>query len=618
MHTKDLTKENVEKIAQLFPSCVTEAVSEDGSIRHLIDFEALKRQLSGATIPEGKERYVFSWPGKSEAQRLANTSSTSTLRPCRDKSIDFDSTKNIYIDGDNFEALKLLRETYLGKIKMIYIDPPYNTGNDFVYNDRFSMSKKDYVCMDGNYDDQGNCLVLNTIANGRFHTDWLNMIYPRVLLSKDFLEEDGTVFISINDYEITNLLKICEEIFGKDNVELMIWDKISGAENAGSGKMKITYRFRKDHEYIIVCYKNKQKTEFNKPLRTRKTKNEYGNPDNDPRGNWISSEICKSEDKSNPNGKNYYTITTPSGMQLSRQWHYSKEELDDLIADNRIYWGNGNIIPRLKKFTNEPAPVTPSSVINGISQTEGNRDLEALNLIFDNPKPIKLLKWLVEVGSNEDSLIMDFFSGSASIAQAILEVNLEQKSNRSFIIIQLPVEYKENSTEYKMGFMNISELARERIKRSSMKLTQQSTLDNLDYHLDSGFRTYCVDSSNMNDVFYDPYTLKKDLLDYAADNIKPDRSGEDLLFQVMLELGIELSAPIVKETMFGKEIYSVDGTYLIACFDNDIGDDVIIQIAKRKPCYAVFRDGSMASDSVITNFSEYFKTYSENTKTKVL
>ena len=638
MRTKDLTEDNVEKIAQLFPSCVTEAISEDGSIRHLIDFEALKRQLSEDVIPDGKERYVFTWPGKSKTQSYANTSSTCTLRPKRNKSINFDISENIYIEGDNFEALKLLRETYLGKIKLIYIDPPYNTGNDFVYNDCFSLSSKQYNLVNGDLDDDGNRLIPNPNSSGKFHTIWLNMMYSRLLLSKDLLSEDGVIFISIDDNEVHNLRKICDEIFGS-NAFVACIPILSNPRGRQSSSF-----IAQTHEYGLVYAKNIDKCKISGEELTVDQKKEYSYTDSKGsyrllglrlRGGRATATESPTlhfpiyyNEKNNDfsvehlDGYDYEIIPKFEDGTLGT-WRWSKKKIisqkdelvvkpvknrydvfqkDYLTADKRM---------KLKSLWNEKE----------INYDNSARELSALDLadVFPYAKPLYLIKKIVKSMVPDSGIIMDFFSGSATTAQAVFEANVEDGNNRRFILIQWPEICPKESTAFARGFYNICDIGEERIRRVINSLNSpQTTLDSLKTHQSQGYRVFVIDDSNMNDVFYDPQSLKKDILDYATDNIKSDRTGEDLLFQVMLELGIELSAPISKDTINSKEIFFVDSNYLIACFDQDIDDDIVTTIADRKPYYAVFRDSSMSSDAVAINFNEIFKTYSPNTITKVL
>ena len=665
MHTDDLAHNNLAVIADLFPSCVTEAVSEDGSIRKCIDFDALKRQLSDDIIPEGRERYVFTWPGKSEAQRLANMPSTLTLRPCREKSVDFDKTKNIYIEGDNLDALKLLRETYLNSVDFIYIDPPYNTGNDFIYDDKYEMCQPDYVQNNSEYDNYGNRMITNSDTNGKYHTSWLNMLYPRLILAKDFLSQSGVIFISIDDNEQSNLKKMCDEIFGEKNfVTTFTW--AAGRKNDSKlvsvsheyilcyvrsidylKEQSIKWRERKQglddiyHEYdvlrkqygadnqIIEKELNKwyKSLNPNDPARNHKHYNKVDN-----RGIYFADNISWP----GGGGPKYEVIHPVTGKPVkvpSRGWLYSESRLKELIADDRIQFGvDESSVPCVKSYLREREYSAPYSVFykDGRAATKRLRELMGTD-VFQNPKDEEIIQSLIQFSSKPDSIIMDFFSGSATTAHSTFLQNKLDNGHRSFILVQIPepLENMAGSSEASKSILknaidflgdkphDICELGMERIRRCGNKLSsEQTTLDEIDY--DFGFRVFKIDSSNMNDVFYDPQSLKKDILDYATDNIKSDRSGEDLLFQVMLELGIELSAPISKEKIDGKEIFSVDDDYLIACFDQDVDENIVATIAKRKPHRAVFRDSSMSSDSIAINFDEIFKTYSPYTKTKVL
>lgn len=617
MQTKDLTEINIQKIAEIFPSCVTETKTDDGKTRLAVDFESLKRQLSDAVIPEGKERYIISWPGKSEAQRLANSPTTLTLRPCPDKSSCFADTKNIYIEGDNLDALKLLRETYLGKVKMIYIDPPYNTGNDFVYNDDFTQSQDEFAKSSGDYDDEGNSLVLNPISNGRFHTDWLNMIYPRLWLARDILSEDGVIFISIDDNEQPNLSKVCDEIYGARNkIGVIIWERAFAPKNDAK-------YISSSHDYILAYAKNINEFKIGKLPRTEEANSRYKNPDDDPRGPWTSGDLTVKT-----YSKEYdYEIETPGGNIVKptagRCWFTSKTRMAELIADNRVWFGeDGNNTPRLKRFLSEVQDgMVPTSIWKyedvGHNQ-EGRQELKKLfsgKGYFDGPKPTRLMMRLMEIANlNEDSVVMDFFSGSATTADALMRFNLNTGKNCSFILVQLPEKCDVDSQAYADGYKTICDLGQKRIELAGNEIKTKIGGDGVD----TGFRVFKVDSSNMNDVFYDPTATRKEILDYAAENIKSDRSGQDLLIQVMLELGIELSANIQEERIADKTVFTVDGDYLIACFDSYVDDDLVTEIAKRQPRYAVFRDSSMSSDSVAINFGEIFKTFSPNTQTKVL
>ena len=644
MQTRDLREDNVEAIARLFPSCITEATSEDGSIHRLIDFEALKRQLSGDIIPEGKERYVFTWPGKSEAQRRANISSTLTLRPCRDKSVDFDNTKNIYIEGDNLEALKLLRETYLGEVKVIYIDPPYNTGNDFVYNDNYSSTLSEYADMSGDYDECHNKLLINSNTSGRFHTNWLDMIYPRLVLAKDFLSEDGVIAVSIDDCEIANLIKIMNEIFGESNFIANI------IRNTNSSKNQSLF-VSISHEYCLLYAKNieclKQKHAEHKWSVPKNNTNEYIKKVNQMIKEGLSPDEITEElkiltkyprfidftnywyfddrglyRKDNLGGvkngnmnpilnplTNKYDPIPPGGFR------YNSDKLNQLIKDDRIHFHTDGSLPTLKRYLSENEEQRPKSIMSD-DQRPDYALLKEYNTPFDNPKQLAFMERILQI-FDKDSIIMDFFSGSGTTAEAVLRLNKQDGGSRKYILVQIGEECDKDSEAYSLGYRSICDIGIQRIKRAGQKIKDyQSKLDRID--IDCGIRVLKVDSSNMNDVFYNPQSTKKDILDYTTDNIKLDRSSEDLLFQVILELGIELSAPISKEIIDGKEVLFVDENYLIACFDENIDENVVAAIAKRLPRYVVFRDSSLLSDAVAINYSEIFKTYSPDTKTKVL
>ena len=664
MQTKDLSQINIQKIAELFPSCVTETKTDDGKTRLAVDFEGLKRQLSEAVIPEGKERYIISWPGKSEAQRLANSPTTMTLRPCLSENSEFANTRNIYIEGDNLDALKLLRETYLGKVKMIYIDPPYNTGNDFLYDDKFESTEEEYSQISGDYDDSGRRMVINSGSKGKYHTDWLNMIYPRLILAKDFLTEDGAIFISIDDNEQANLKRVCDEIFGERNfVTTFTW---------AAGRKNDSKLVSVSHEYIL-CYVRSMDYLKENAVKWRERKQgldeiyaeydllrkKYGLDDavvenelkkwyknlnpNDPaknhkhynkvdkRGIFFAADISW-PGGGGPKYEVLHPITNQPVKVPSGGWRYNKEAMSQMIAEDRIQFGEDHTsIPCVKRYLREHEDAAPYSVFykDGRAATKRLRDLMGKD-VFQNPKDEEIIQSLIQFCTDKDSIIMDFFSGSATTAHSVFLQNKADGGSRSFILVQIPepLENVKGTSEASKTIYNnaiellgdrphnICEIGKERIRRAGKQLTEQQTLD--DDKLDVGFRAFKIDSSNMNDVFYDPTATKKEILDYAAENIKSDRSGQDLLIQVMLELGIELSADIQEEKIAGKTVFTVDGDYLIACFDSDVNDDLVTEIAKRQPRYAVFRDSSMSSDSVAINFGEIFKTFSSNTQTKVL
>ena len=617
LQTHNIVDENIKKIAELFPNCLTERLDEHGKPEAAIDFDMLRQELSKDIVEGPVERYQFTWPDKRNAIRLANAPTTDTLRPCREESVDFDNTQNLYIEGDNLEVLKLLRENYLGKVKMIYIDPPYNTGNDFVYNDDFAQTAGDYVHNSGQEDEEGNRLVANTESNGRFHTDWLNMIYPRLKVAKDLLSEDGVIFISIDDNEVENLRKVCDEIFGLRNyVGTTIW------ERAFSPKNDAKY-FSASHDYVIVYAKSLLQFAIGKLPRTEEMNARYKNPDNDPNGPWSSGDLTAKTYSASYD----YPITTPSGKVISptsgRSWITSKENMQKWIDEGRIWFGeNGDNTPRYKRYLSEMSDgIVPTTLWKynevGHSQ-EGRQELKDLfegKGYFDGPKPIRLLSRIIQIANTEkESVILDFFSGSATTAHAVMQLNAEDGGNRKFIMVQLPETTDEKSEAYKAGYKNICEIGKERIRRAGKNIKAESPLTT--QNLDTGFRVLKLDSSNMQDVYYRPEDSTEQTL--FEDNIKPGRSSEDLLFQVMLECNLPLSAKIETEKIAGKEVFSVNQGYLIACFDEKVNEDVIKEVAKRKPYYFIMRDSSMASDNVADNFEQIFQAYSKDTIRRVL
>ena len=623
MHTKDKSQENFEKLKALFPNAVTETI-KDGKIVRAIDKDVLMQEIS-AEVVEGKdERYQFTWPDKKQAVLLANSPTTKTLRPCKEESVHFDSTKNLYIEGDNLEVLKLLQETYLGKVKMIYIDPPYNTGKDsFVYDDKRTTSTEEYKDMaatdeDGNliYDFRGNAE-----SNGYFHTDWLNMMYPRLRLARDLLTDDGVIFISIDDNEQENLKKICNEIFGESNfITQIIWHKKYGAANDAK-------YFSEVHDYILLYAKNKELWKPNLLERPSELNAKYKNPDNDPRGPWIATNLSVKT----YSAANDYVITSPAGLEFipppSRCWVVSKEKYNELLKDNRITFGNdGKSRPYKKTFLSEVQNgIVPTSIwsYNDVGHTIGAKTeirtiFEGKLAPFDTPKPITLLKRIITIAENKNNndIILDFFSGSATTAHAVMQLNAEDKGKRQFIMVQLPETTDKDSEAYKAGYKNICEIGKERIRRAGKKILQENSLTEND--LDIGFRVLKLDTTNMKDVYYTPAQYQRSLLDNLENNIKEDRSPEDLLFQVLLDLDVELSGSIASESIGGKTVFNVENNYCTACFDTDLTDAVITEIAKKQPVYAVFRDMSFNSDSVGANVEQIFKTYSPNTKIMVL
>ena len=617
MHTPNMVDENIRKIGELFPNCITETKDENGKVVPAIDFDLLRQELSHEIVEGYEERYRFEWPDKRNAILNANSPTTATLRPCRSDSVDFDHTQNLYIEGDNLEVLKLLRETYLGKVKMIYIDPPYNTGNDFVYEDDFAQSTDEYMAGSGQFDEEQNRMVANTESNGRFHTDWLNMIYPRLKIAKDFLTEDGSIFISIDDNEQYNLKKVCDEIFGANNfVATIVWQRTYAP-------ISLKKHFSESHEYCFVYSKSIEKFKMNLLPRSDKQNKDYKNPDNDSRGPWKvgNCTVGPAIEKQiypiiGPTGK---TFLPPSGYC----WRFTKERFEELRKDNRIWFGpKGDGSPTPKLFLSEVQNgITPMTLWTfdevGHSQ-EATRELRELldYSVFTSPKPLRYIRQNLIIGTEKESLIMDFFSGSATTAHAVMQLNAEDGGSRRFIMVQLPELTDEKSEAYKAGYLNICEIGKERIRRAGKKIKE----DNKDKpgidRLDTGFRVLKLDSSNMEDVFYTPD--KFDASKLFIDNVKQNRTPEDLLFQVMLMLGIELSATIVERTIGGKKVFSVMNDFLIACFDTDIDESVITDIAKLKPIHFVMRDSSMTSDNVADNFEQIFRTHSNGTNRFIL
>ena len=626
MHSLDGVQRNIELIGKLFPNAITE-VKRDGKVEHAIDFDVLRQELSDSIVEGREERYQFTWPDKKKAMLAANAPITATLRPVVADSVGKDGTpggfdsENLYIEGDNLEVLKLLQETYLGKVKMIYIDPPYNTGNDFVYEDNFAQSAADYMDNSGQYDEEGNRLVTNTESNGRFHTDWLNMIYPRLKIAKDLLADDGVVFISIDDSEQGNLKKICDDIFGECNfVNTVIWEKRYSPQNA-------VQWFSENHDFILVYAKNKMIWHPQLLERTDEMNARYTNRDNDPRGPWKA--VDSTAQGGHGTKSQFYVLKAPNGKEhhltSGRCWLYTEKVMAEMIADNRIWFGeNGNNVPAIKKFLTEVKQGVACQTIwkyedVGHSQ-DGKKELKALfpeTVPFDTPKPTKLLERMLKITSEPDFICLDFFSGSATTAHAVMKLNAEDGGHRKFIMVQLPEKTDEKSEAYKAGYKNICEIGKERIRRAGRKIKEDAGLT-APADLDIGFRCLRLDSSNMENVYYTPEETQQQDLFSLVDNVKPDRTPEDLLFQVMLDLGVLLSSPIEVKEIAGKKVFNVADGFLLACFDHDVTEETVKAIAQMKPYYAVFRDSSMANDSVATNFDQIFETYSPDTVRKVL
>ncbi|WP_418333038.1 site-specific DNA-methyltransferase [Segatella sp.] len=632
MQSSNGIEDNITKIAQLFPDCVTETVDErSGQPKHLIDFEKLKQNLSDSVISERAERYQFTWPDKSKAILLANSPINATLRPCREDSVDFDNTQNLYIEGDNLDVLKCLKETYLHKVKMIYIDPPYNTGNDFVYEDDFAQSSEEYLANSGQFDKQGNRMFTNAESNGRFHTDWLNMIYPRLKVARDLLTNDGVIFISIDDNEVENLRKVCDEVFGEQNfVDCLHWKKKKQPSFLAKHTAKVM-------EYVIVYAKNTFKLEKLSVEKVSDSNKKVININNK-----ISSRIFKpgvrvkseeqtgiikagvytgrSMDVEYKNDIYYENGRTTNEVEVVSKFSDSQSNIDTFIQKDLLYITKNFL---LRRDVGEEAAEKRKSITDLLLNDYGDNqesDKEFLELFdkkyFDYTKPIKLIYNLVKSNFTEEGIILDFFSGSATTAHAVMQLNSEDGGNRKFIMVQLPEKTEEKSEAFKAGYKNICEIGKERIRRAGKKIKEESPLTTQD--LDTGFRVLKLDSTNMQDIYYSPKDISQADLFSQVDNVKPDRTGEDLLFQVMLELGATLDSKIETTTVAGKTIYNVAEGYLVACFDPDVTDDVVKSIAQMQPAYAVLRDTSMKDDSTATNFEQIFKTYSPDTVTKIL
>lgn len=607
MQTINKADENFKRLTEMFPNAITETIDENGEVVRAIDKDVLMQEISCKVVEGREERYQFTWPDKRKSVLLANAPINKTLRPCREESVNFDNTENLYIEGDNLEVLKLLQETYLGKIKMIYIDPPYNTGNDFVYNDDFTQGSEEYLENSGQYDDQGNRLYQNTESNGRFHTDWLNMIYPRLKLAKDLLGDDGVIFISIDDNEVENLKKVCNEIFGESNfVAQCVRKRRESQANLSKNISPI-------HEYILIYAK--QYGEVLNKVNANIDISNYKNPDNDPRGPYVTMP-CTNK------GGSVYSVTTPTGVVITEEWRFKKETFDQLLLENKlIFPKNGDGKPRYKLFLSEKKETgqLANTWFENISSNQvATKEIKELmgGLLFDTPKPVELIKYCVELSCHKDSIILDFFSGSATTAHAVMQLNAEDGGNRKFIMVQLPEVCDEKSEAYKAGYKNICEIGKERIRRAGKKIKDENPLTTQD--LDIGFRVLKCDTSNMKDVYYNPKDIEISLFENDDNNIKEDRTPEDLLFQVMLDLGVLLSSKIEEIEIAGKKVFNVGDGFLIACFDENVTEETIKEVAKQKPYYFVMRDSSMANDSVATNFEQIFATYSPDTVRKVL
>ena len=662
MQTANKADENFKKLAAMFPNAVTETINENGEVVRAIDKDVLMQEIACTVVDGNEERYQFTWPDKKKSVLLANAPINKTLRPCREESVNFDTTENLYIEGDNLEVLKLLQETYLGKIKMIYIDPPYNTGHDFVYADNFTQSTDEYLDISGQFDDKGNRLVQNTESSGRFHTDWLNMIYPRLRLAKTLLSEDGIIFISIDENEVENIKKICNEIFGESNF-LTCVTRATGTPTGGGFDGLVN-----ELDYMLIYAKNASNATINGLEMSAEDSKIYDQVDE--QGRYLIRPLRRTggEDRREDRPTMFFPIIAPDGTEVypigptgyESRWICSPDTAKRLADSNMLAWKqvtkNGETRWQVyQKFYLENRTKAPGNLWTDV---EGNkkatrdvRDVFDSKKVFDFPKPIGFLKKAISIGANSDSIIFDFFSGSATTAHAVMQLNAEDGGHRKFIMVQLPEATVEKSEAYKSGYKTICEIGKERIRRAGKKIQEErleaialskhewdqtcfyvehkEECDRLGHlpdeyfakehpPIDTGFRVLKCDTSNMKEVYYNPAEYEASLFSRLEDNIKEDRTPEDLLFQVMLDLGVLLSGKIEETTIAGKKVFNVEDNYLIACFDSDVTEETIKAIAKQKPYYFVMRDSSMANDSVATNFDQIFATYSPDTVRKVL
>ena len=609
MESPDMTAQNIDRIAALFPNCITEASDGHGGLKRAINFEMLKQMLSPDVV-DGDEAYEFTWVGKKAAIVEANKPIRKTLRPCVAESKDWDTTENLYIEGDNLEVLKLLQESYLGKVKMIYIDPPYNTGNDFIYADDFMRSQEEENAQMGMYDEDENRLFKNTDTNGRFHSDWCSMIYSRLMLARNLLTEDGIIFISIDDNENATMREILDETLGTENfVACIVWQKIHSIKNDAK-------YFSENHEYVLVYAKNIDSIKLNLLPRTDEMNARYKNPDNDSRGAWQSGDLVASGERSN----GHFIVRSPkTGKEFDvpqgKHWVYSQENLMTLLNDNQIWFGeDGNSFPRKKRFLSDVQDGrTPNTLWLcdevGHNQTAA-RELKALfdnHKYFDFPKPVSYIQRMLLLGTKQDAIVLDFFSGSATTAHAVMQLNAEDGGHRKFIMVQLPEPCDETSEAYKAGYKNICEIGKERIRRAGEKIKAESPMTTQD--LDIGFRVLKLDDTNMKDVYYAADDYSQDMIAGLESNIKDDRTDLDLLFGCLIDWGLPLSLPYRSEQMDGCTVHTYNGGDLIACFDANIPESVVKTIAKRKPLRAVFRDSGFASSPEKINVFEIFKLY---------
>ena len=608
LKSADGTKLNLEALYQIAPSCFTEVKDEKtGELRHVVNFTTLRQLLGDDAVEDAPEMYQFTWPGKQEARREAARPITDTLRPCPEESVDWDTTQNLYIEGDNLSVLKLLQKGYMGKVKMIYIDPPYNTGNDFVYHDDFAVSQKEMDLFSGDVDEEGNRYRKNTDSNGRFHSDWCSMIYSRLAATRSLLSEDGVIFISIDDNEVENLRKICDDIFGEKNfIAQLIWERAFSPKNDA--------RFiSNSHDYVLMFAKDINQFVIGRLERTEEANARYSNPDNDPRGVWMSSDISvKTYNKACD-----YPITTPSGKVIEppagRCWSLSKNAFFERLQDNRIWFGpNGDNTPRIKRFLSELKfdGMTPTSILFykdvGHSQ-EGAQEVVALfgdKGVFDGPKPVRLLQRLITLANlNDDSIVLDFFSGSATTAHALMKTNAEKDKHCKFILVQLLEEVSEKKKD--QGYETICDIGKERLRRAGKQIKEGSGL--MAQNLDTGFRVFKLSDSNFNEVYFSPKEITQGILSGFENNIKEGRTDLDLLFGAMLDWGVQLSLPMSKETVDGCDIYTVNEGDLVACFSENVTENVVSAMAAKMPLRVLFRDSCFSDDKAKINIFELFK-----------
>ncbi|WP_241978570.1 site-specific DNA-methyltransferase [Cryobacterium sp. TmT2-59] len=616
MTSKDLTYANIDKLAELFPTVVTESVDADGHVTAAVDFDLLRQELSDHVVDGPQERYRLDWPGKRAAAFAANAPIAKTLRPIREESVDFDATKNLFIEGDNLDVLKLLQESYLGKVKLIYIDPPYNTGRDFIYNDDFAETTREYLFRSGQADEEGQRLVGLTDTDGRYHSDWLSMMYPRLKLARNLLRDDGVIFISIDDHEVDNLRKLCAEVFGAQNfVAQIIWQKVFSPKNSAQW-------FSEDHDYILVFARDKSSWVPNPLPRTKEMDARYKNPDDDPRGPWTSSDLAAR----NPYSAGLYPITTPSGRVIAgpprgSYWRFAESKFKAMDADGRIWWGEADDnMPRLKRFLSDmsggrtPQTLWPYSEVGHTQEAKKTLlkyvPFEHTENVLNSVKPVRLIQRILQLATSpdRDDIVLDFFNGSGTTPHAVLAQNAADGGNRRFISVQI----FEPLTTPEPTFNSILGMSLERIKNVAAELAEQIPV------LDVGYRLARVDTTNMADVLRAPDETHQLALDSLEGSVKPDRAGEDLLFQVLLDWGLELTAPISVEHIEQQEVFVVEDGALIACFDEQVSPAVVHSIAKRQPLRAVFRDSGFATDDARINAEQVFREVSPATDVKAI